>query len=125
MHRFFISPLESKYTDAIQNCHDFGGILASVTNIQDYNEAYKLLSTPLPLNSGFWFGLNKLNGVWGYIDGSDVRNSSGFDVNGNPNVGVYPWDKTEPNNWENKEKCVHFHRQKQYLNGMMKNVLSQ
>ena len=107
VHRFFISSLESNYTDAIQNCHDFGGILASVTNTQEYNESIMLI-TNASLNSGFWFALNKLNGVWNYADGSDVRNSLGFDVNGNPRKGVYPWDEGEPNNFGKNEKCGQF-----------------
>ena len=45
--------------------------------------------------------------VWEYIDGTSVNGEYGFDLNGNPTVGITPWDKGQPDYSSNMEHCVH------------------
>ena len=73
-----------------------------------------MLSNSSSLNWAFWFGLNTLLGQWNYNDGSYIKNSFGFDINGIPNYNTYPWGPHEPNNIDDKEQCCHFWREIQF-----------
>ena len=89
----------------MRTCWEFGGILASITKESEYIESMTVCDNITDSN-GCWFGLNKISGIWRHLDGSEIRNSLGFDVNGNPNNGLYPWNANEPNNMGSNEECA-------------------
>ena len=100
----------SDYNTAIDNCNNYGGILASITNINELENAMSVCD----VYTGCWFGLNKRSSNWLYIDGSYVGGTLGFDNIGNMDINGYPWnitDKTQINDcvqlskdgWNTKE----------------------
>ena len=53
---------------------------------------------------GCWMGLNsRINNIWRYVDGSNTLGSVGFDINGDADNGVAPWDTNLPGS----NQCVH------------------
>ena len=106
---YFIGSNMGTYNDGINICLNDGGILATITNQNDYNIARELCMNN---NTQCWIGLNDLydEGFWSYIDGTSVNGTYGFDINGNPTVGNGPWHDDEPNNdnGNNPAHCVHF-----------------
>ena len=106
---YFIGSNMGTYDDGINICLNDGGILATITNENDYNIARELCMNN---NTECWIGLNDLysEGFWSYIDGTSVKGTYGFDINGNPTVGNGPWHDDEPNNdnGNKPEDCVHF-----------------
>eukprot|EP00490_Sorites_sp_Unknown_P027116 CAMPEP_0114695026 /NCGR_PEP_ID=MMETSP0191-20121206/70889_1 /TAXON_ID=126664 /ORGANISM="Sorites sp." /LENGTH=145 /DNA_ID=CAMNT_0001990743 /DNA_START=201 /DNA_END=638 /DNA_ORIENTATION=+ len=102
---FGVSAIEN-YFGAINTCNDNGGVLASITNETENKEAISVCKVAAN-NWGCWFGLNYFTGIWNNVDGSDVRNSLGFDMNGDAVQGIYPWKHSEPNNFQKSEQCSH------------------
>ena len=105
-------PIETAYLDSIISCNNFGGVLASIINETEYIESISLCQNIVADGLGCWFGLNRLSGKWYYVDGNSVNDSLGFDGNGIPIAGVYPWDKYEPGS--GSEKCTHLWRQREF-----------
>jgi len=93
------------YTDAINVCLNDGGILATINNENDHIIASNVCGTI----TDCWFGLNSINNenVWEYMDGTSVNGAYGFDINGNPTVGIGPWLNGQPDYHLNNEHCVH------------------
>ena len=104
---YFIGSNMGNYNTAIQTCLDDGGIIGTITNENEYNIARELC-----INNGTdcWIGLNDkyYEGIWNYIDGTSIKGTYGFNINGHPTVGVGPWGDTEPNNDRIGEVCVEF-----------------
>ena len=105
---YFIGSSMGNYNTAIQTCLNDGGILATITNENEYNIARELC-----INNGndCWFGLNDIyyEGIWNYIDGTSIKGIYGFDINGNPTVGIGPWSDDEPNNINKMgARCIEF-----------------
>ena len=114
--RYFTVPVISNYTHANDLCNYVGGILASITSEFENIKAIARCQNGISENvwSGCWIGLNKRNGYWEYIDGTDKRGLIGFDSIGDPITGQHPWDTNEPNNNNNNEGCIHLRRTKNY-----------
>ena len=114
--RYFTVPVMSKYSQANDLCNKNGGILASITNELENNIAIARCQDGISDNelSGCWIGLNKISGNWEYIDGTDTTGLIGFDTNGDPITGKYPWDINEPNNLVDNELCVHLRSSNYY-----------
>ena len=103
---YFFGSNMGTYNDGINICLNDGGILATITNENEYNIVRELCMNN---NTECWIGLNDLysDGFWTYIDGTSVKGTYGFDINGNPTVGIGPWHDNEPNNGNN-EHCVQY-----------------
>ena len=108
---YFIGSNMGTYDDGINICLNDGGILATITNQNDYNIARELCMNN---NTQCWIGLNDLYSVnywmseyWTFIDGTSIKGIYGFDTNNKPTVGVGPWHDNEPNNGNN-EHCVRY-----------------
>ena len=113
MFRYFVVSTAVNYDNAITNCNNFGGILASVTDENEYNEAkFMCQRYSLSNHNGCWIGLHKRHNIWSHIDGDDVKNSFAFDSHRNPNYGVYPWSVDQPNN--DAQECIHLKRSINY-----------
>ena len=104
---FFIGSRSGYFRQASDICLDDGGIVATIVNENDYNKAKEIV-----IDGGFrcWIGLNRWdnNVNWRYVDGTSVKGTYGFDINGNANVGNGPWGNNEPNDIHNDEFCVEF-----------------
>ena len=91
---FFTASAATNYDDAILKCKEQNGVLATMANQEDYNT---LASLCQPTGRHCWVGLHRrVNNNWEYLDGTSVKNTYGFDNNGNPTHGSGPWDSGQP-----------------------------
>ena len=105
-YRYFVgSTTRNNYRHAIDNCWELNGVLGSINSNQEMNEANATCIKESPSDKGCWFGLNYMNDYWMYMDGTNVKGSFGFDINGNPNQSNYPWSDGQPNFGTNS-KCI-------------------
>ena len=103
---FFIGSIDGDYNEAIDICLNENGTLATIINENDYNIVRELCNNS---NTDCWIGLNnRINkDIWTYIDGTSVKGTYGFDINGKPTKGITPWNSGEPNNAHKpSEYCV-------------------
>ena len=80
------------FSDSLQYCDDLGMELASIHGAGAMEEARSLCNSVDHSGSvGCWVGLTREdNGQpWYWTDGSIL--DYGFDANGHPTTGVYPW----------------------------------
>ena len=109
--RYFAVPVRSNYSDAIKICNDYYGVLSTITSVNENYEAILACQGNIPDNAtkGCWTGLNSRSNNWEYIDGTNVKNTLGFDGNGKPTRGSYPWTSMwngQPDNANGIERCV-------------------
>ena len=105
--KYFTINILGDYNAAIQNCNNYGGVLGGIATDADYNEAKSVCQSNAPNQNGCWFGLNNIDNlnVYKNVDGTSVNGSIGFDSNGSPITGTYPWNNGEPNG--SSERCIH------------------
>ena len=105
--QYFVIDVNVDYDAAIQLCLDNNATLATITNENEFNMVRELCRGN---NESCWIGLNKrINGIhWRYIDGTSVKNTFGFDSNGNV-INGSAWDYGEPILDDNRD-CVYYYK---------------
>ena len=97
------------WNEAKEYCISQGSNLVTFNN-STINDELKLLcqlNYDTSNSGGCWNGLyhNDSTSLWKWSDGSSLN--YGFNIDGSPTVGIYPWSQGEPNNVGGNENCVH------------------
>ena len=111
---YFTGPNAVSYIKAIEYCNNAGGVLASITNANENAVAVNVCIAGNPPGNGCWFGLNDadVQDSYKYVDGTSVNGSFGFNINGQPTTGVFPWHNNEPN--KDSERCISLWKPQSY-----------
>ena len=104
---YFRGPSQIVFADAVTYCQSRGAVLGSVPTLTDWNNARTACG-----GLRCWIGLqDDLNGnddgIWHWVDGTDITTSYGFNADRTATVGRAPWNGGEPNEWAGTEEdCI-------------------
>ena len=103
---YFRGPNISSWSNATSYCADHGSSLASIPTYGHWVEAKSVCGA-----NDCWIGLyddadGNAEGVWSWVDGTDIATSYGFNADQTATTGQDPWNTNEPNE-AGEEDCVH------------------
>ena len=107
---YFLGSQALPWNQAKEFCDQRNGRLVTPFTEDEYNEAMEFVKYHAP-DKRIWLGFNdrEKEGTWEDTNDTIMRNVYGFGSKGGAHRGARPWNKGEPNDWDNSvggEDCV-------------------